>query len=257
MSQSQEKRYYKFLSRDEALAPTQIDRLGIAPEHKHLLREAHRRMVPYLSVITVEHLDYDGNLKEGQLVVHRDLADNIQGRFKYLHESGFRIEKVMPQVLYKDDAASMAHNNTSGQRSDFIGAPERGVLSKHLVGAAVDIEPVHNKMQNSDGTVEPPYTEDYVERPESMFMRGKDIREDIIGEFSRNGFEYGGLWPDPNAEEITGHPDYYPGAPADKHHFELRDKKLDTETQLMDMRDLELPQGIIFEPDTGRVRAAF
>lgn len=248
----------KLLSRDEALAPTQIDRLDIAPEHRRILHEAHRRIVPFLSVVTLEYLDHDGNLREGQMVAHRDLVDNIQGRFKFLRENGFRIEKMIPQVKYKDDAASMADNNTSGQRSDFIGGPERGVLSKHYVGAAVDIEPVHNKMQNPDGTVEPPYTEDYVERLESMFMYGDDIRRpDIIDDFSRNGFEYGGLWTKANAEEITGHPDYYPGAPTDKHHFELRDKKLDTETHLMDMRDLTLPQGIIFEADTGRIRAAF
>ncbi len=211
-------------------------------------------MIPFLSVITVGYLDYDGNLREGQLVVHEDLAGNVRDRFAHLRERGFAIEKMVPQVKYKSDADSMADNNTSGQRSDFIGHPSRGVLSKHLVGVAVDIEPVHNKMRNADGTVEPPYTPGYVLRPESRLRDREDIRAD----FSDNGgMEYGGLWTNPNAEEITGHPDFYPGAPTDEHHFELRDKKLPNETHLIDMTELALPEGIVFDQENGRVIVAF
>jgi hypothetical protein len=125
-------------------------------------------------------------------------------------------------------------------------------MSKHFVGVAVDIEPVHNKQRERSGLVIPPYTLGYIEREESMLIYKLPIRMD----FSNAGFEYGGTWPVAGIETITGHPDFYRGAPADEHHFELRDEKLPTETNLIDMRELTLPEGIIYE-HPGRIRAAF
>jgi len=246
-------RYYEFLSRDEALDAGPIDRLPIADQHKAVLKEAHIRIARLLRVITLEHLDYTGRLVEAQMVVHEEMADTIQQRFAFLRDSGFAIEKMIPIVVFgHKDSISMAKNNTSGQRTDFIGNPARGLLSKHFLGVAVDIEPVHNKQRERNGLVVPPHTPDYTERQESMLMYNLPVRMD----FSDAGFEYGGTWPVAGIGAITGHPDFYPGAPADEHHFELRDAKLPTETNLVDMRDITLPEGIIYE-HPGRIRAAF
>lgn len=248
MSQSAE-RYYTFLSRDEALDAAPIDHLALPPEQRAILKEAHRRMVGFLTVATVAHLGYDGNLKEAQLVVHRDLVDSIQERFAFMCETGFALHQMRPQVAYGyDDARSMADNNTSCYRPDKLGVKSDGILklSKHCVGAAVDIEPVHNKMRHRDGTVEPPHTPGYEERDASMIMYNLPLRQ----EFSDAGFEYGGTWPVAGIEVITGHPDHYPGAPADEHHFELRDQKLPEETHLIDMSELALPSGMVYEAGT-------
>ena len=80
------------------------------------------------------------------MLVHQELADNVRECFGYLRDAGYAIEKMKPHVLYGyDDARTMADNNTSADRPDFIGDPARGVLSKHFCGVAVDIEPMHNK----------------------------------------------------------------------------------------------------------------
>jgi hypothetical protein len=245
--------YYTFLTREEALDPAPIDGLYMTPEHQAILKEAYRRMAPFLAVIAVKHLDYENNLRKAQLVVHNDLVDTIQARFAFLRSTGYGIQQMRPQVMVGyEDARAMALNYTSMQRPDYLGSPKRGILSKHFVGAAVDIEPLHNKMRYRDGRVEPSYTSDYEERPESMLMYRQDVQED----FSKNGFEYGGTWPLAGIELITGHPDHDPGAPADEHHFELRDQKLPEETHLIDMSELALPEGIIYE-HPGRVRVTF
>jgi hypothetical protein len=252
MSQIAE-RYYEFLEPEEALSPEPILKLDMAPEPRRILYEAQRRMIPFLRVIAVQHLCYDGKLGEAQMVVHHNLVDNIQQRFANLRAAGFAIEQMLPHLMfdYKDDL-SMAANNTSCQRPDFIGDPKKGVLSKHFAGVAVDIEPEHNRQRERDGRVSPPWTPDYVARPESMLMYLPNVRQN----FSDAGFEYGGTWPLAGIEQITGHPDHYPGAPADEHHFEIRDAKLPSETHLLDMRDLDLPDGIIYE-HPGILRAAF
>ncbi len=253
-------RYYEFLTPGEALDPAPIDYLNLADEHRRMLREAHRRIAPDLIVLTVEHLSYESandpanklRLKAGQLVVHEELADTVLARFAFLQEQGFAIQKIKPHVMYGyNDALAMADNNTSCYRPDFLN-PERGSLSKHFAGAAVDIEPIHNKQRNRDGTVAPPHIEGYTGRDESVLMYNLPIRLD----WSDAGFEYGGTWPVAGIELITGHADHYPGAPADEHHFELRDEKLPTETGLMDMRDLTLPKGIVYE-HPGRILVAF
>lgn len=252
MSQAAE-RYYEFLSRDEALDGAPINRLKLDPGPKMILAEAHRRMAKFLALITIEHLGYDRRLKAAQMVVHTDLVDTIRAQFAFLVGSGFAIEKVKPHVMYGYyDTDAMANNNTSCQRPDFIGDPRRGVLSKHFGGVAVDIEPVHNKLRDRNGLVVPPFTPGYEGRTESMFMYNLPVRMN----FSDAGFEYGGTWPVAGIEMITGHPDFYPGAPADEHHFELRDAKRHDEPQLIDMRDLALSEGITYE-HPGRIRAAF
>lgn len=252
MTQTAE-RYYEFLSREDALSREPIQRLPLTLEHRRILTEAHRLMAGFLAVVTVEHLGYDGKLKAGQLVVHEAVADSIRGQFAFMLDNGFAIEKVQPHVMYGyDDTRAMADNNTSCYRPDFVGDPNDGALSKHFAGVAVDIEPIHNKQRNPDGSIVPPYTADYTVRYDSVLLANLAIRQN----FSNAGFEYGGTWPMNGIEVITGHRDFYPHAPADMHHFELRDARNPDESHLIDMRHLPLPTGIIYE-HPGRIRAAW
>jgi hypothetical protein len=247
---AQAERYYNFLSRDEALGDVYADPDNpMTPEEFRYLREAHRLMKPALEVIEIEHLGYDGARKVGQMVVHGALVDTTQELFAYLMDKQFAIHQIKPHVLYGyNDAKAMADNNTSGYRPGFNGGPLNGgtnreILSKHCAGVALDTETEHNKQRNADGTVAPPYVEGYVFRPESRLMYHSDIRQ----HFSEAGFEYGGTWPLPEIVNITGYPDFYPGAPADEHHFEVRDQKNPDDHHLFDMQDLVFPAGIAYE----------
>ena len=65
-----------------------------------------------LRYIHVLHVGFDNQVHEGELVVNKDIADDVLEIFKELYESGYQIEKVRLVDEYDaDDEASMSDNN--------------------------------------------------------------------------------------------------------------------------------------------------
>lgn len=73
-----------------------------------------------LRYIHVLHVGFDNQVHEGELVVNKDIADDVLEIFKELYESGYQIEKVKLVDEYDaDDEASMSDNNSSASISDL------------------------------------------------------------------------------------------------------------------------------------------
>ena len=74
-----------------------------------------------LRYIHVLHVGFDNQVHEGELVVNKDIADDVLEIFKELYESGYQIEKVRLVDEYDaDDEASMSDNNSSAFNFRFI-----------------------------------------------------------------------------------------------------------------------------------------
>ena len=72
-----------------------------------------------LRYIHVLHVGFDNQVHEGELVVNKDIADDVLEIFKELYESGYQIEKVRLVDEYDaDDESSMSDNNSSASISD-------------------------------------------------------------------------------------------------------------------------------------------
>lgn len=96
-----------------------------------------------LALVTVRYLGFDGRRHEGQIVVRKDLATEVVGIFCDLERLRFPIAKVVPIVRYGwSDARSMADNNTSG--FNYRTKVGESGLSRHALGAAIDINPKQN-----------------------------------------------------------------------------------------------------------------
>jgi peptidoglycan L-alanyl-D-glutamate endopeptidase CwlK len=107
-----------------------------------------------LALVDIQHIGFDGCLHQGQLIVHRDLADEVKQRFAELLAIRFPIEKVIPIVKYDwDDEASMQDNNTSAFNYRVIFNIDR--LSHHSRGCAIDINPKLNPCTSSNGIIQP------------------------------------------------------------------------------------------------------
>lgn len=79
-----------------------------------------------LRYIHVLHVGFDNQVHEGELVVNKDIADDVLEIFKELYESGYQIEKVRLVDEYDaDDEASMSDNNSSAFNSDLFPTPRR------------------------------------------------------------------------------------------------------------------------------------
>jgi hypothetical protein len=117
-------------------------------------REFPKEIRENLALVEVQYVSFDGLVHQGQLVVHRDLADDVRVRFVELLFIRFPIEKVIPIVAYDwDDEASMQDNNTSAFNYRAIYPITK--LSNHSTGRAIDINPKLNPCTASNGVIQP------------------------------------------------------------------------------------------------------
>src|SRR5579883_374716 len=97
-----------------------------------------------LAYLRVPHVAGAGGVREGELIVHAALAEEVLDIFEELLLQGFPVERMaLVDEFAADDHRSMAANNTSGFNfRPNLTAPER--LSWHSFGRAIDVNPLWN-----------------------------------------------------------------------------------------------------------------
>lgn len=148
-----------------------------------------------LRYVHVRHMGFDGEAKDGELVVNKAIADDVLAIFEELYKADYPIEKVRLVDEYDaDDEASMSDNNSSAFNFRFISHTMR--ISKHGLGMAVDINTRYNPyVKTVDGklSIEPANGADYVDR--SKDFPHKIDHEDLCYKlFKEHGFIWGGDW---------------------------------------------------------------
>lgn len=151
-----------------------------------------REDLRYLHVL---HMGFDGQTKEGELVVNKAIAEDVLAIFRQLYEAEYPIEKVRLVDEYDaDDEASMSDNNSSAFNFRFISHTTK--ISKHGLGMAVDINTLYNpyvKTVNGKLSIEPANAEAYVDRS-GNFPHKIDHDDLCYKLFTRYGFIWGGDW---------------------------------------------------------------
>lgn len=143
-----------------------------------------------LRLVEVVHTDMDGRERWGQLVVHRDVAEDVGAAFVTLREQGFPIARMEPIEHFRgDDDASMAANNTSAFNCRRVTGGTR--FSEHAYGWAIDLNPVQNPYVRG-GTVLPPAGRDYLDRGRAR--PGMLRRPGAVEVFDALGWGWGGDW---------------------------------------------------------------
>lgn len=148
-----------------------------------------------LRYIRVLHYDFQGEVKEGELVVNRQIAEDVGEIFRELYEAKYPIEKIRLVDEYgADDNRSMADNNTSAFNYRLIDGSSR--LSNHAGGFAIDINPLYNPyVRNNNGTCQvlPEGAEAYADRTAEnpYYIQKGDVCYQI---FTSHGFTWGGEW---------------------------------------------------------------
>ena len=112
-------------------------------------------------LVAVTYVGFDGLVHAGQIVVDRDLVDDIQAVFAVALREKFPIQSVVPISAAKyrkggawDDDLSMIANNTSGFNYRLVSGGTS--LSNHATGRAVDINPVQNPYIRGKAKALPP-----------------------------------------------------------------------------------------------------
>ena len=96
--------------------------------------------------LQIGFVDFDGELRRGSLVAHRDSVVDLAEIFTALFDARFPIERMEPVERYGGDVVrSLRSNNTSAyncRKPGQINAPV--TESPHASGRAIDINPVQN-----------------------------------------------------------------------------------------------------------------
>jgi len=102
-------------------------------------------IIDTLEVIRVRHLDFNGAIQDGVVVMNRKHTDDILSFFETALELNFPIASVRPihePPFLWDDIVSCNNNNSSGFNYRTIMGSDQ--LSKHSYGNAFDINPRQN-----------------------------------------------------------------------------------------------------------------
>lgn len=147
-----------------------------------------------LALLQIPYVDFQGNTQIGPMIVAKSVAARVAAIFQEIYDSKkFRIYRIALIDEYQgDDDKSMEANNTSAFNCRTT---DRGAMSRHASGMAVDINPIQN-----------PYREGALTSPEAgrAYDQPYKRRSDIVGiilkggvvtrAFARRGWSWGGNW---------------------------------------------------------------
>lgn len=158
--------------------------------------------------LEINHVNFDGEVKRGAIVVRGDVVESVTRIFTRLFEKRFPIQRMMPVEHFNgSDYRSMDANNTSAyncRRPSEANSPS--MKSPHANGRAIDINPIQNPWLN-------PRT--HVWEPSAKFRRrtegpGKILKNGLVWRlFIREGW----IWQDIATPDYQHFDTGYPSRP--------------------------------------------
>lgn len=116
--------------------------------------KAPKNIIDSLVLIDVFYYSFDKKIHKGQILINKELANEIIEIFEMIKTIKFPIAKAIPISAFNwSDMASMEANNTSSFNYRYIAGTNR--LSLHARGRAIDINPLLNPVVYEDGRIEP------------------------------------------------------------------------------------------------------
>ena len=148
--------------------------------------------------VVIKYNDFEGNVKDGELVCNELIAEDLLEIFRELYESGYMLEEVSLIDKYDaDDDMSMEANNTSCFNYRLVDRSDK--LSYHAYGLAIDVNPFYNpyveygKGENGSDYICPTQSVFYAYR-DNDFPYKIDENDLCYRLFKEHGFKWGGDW---------------------------------------------------------------
>jgi hypothetical protein len=160
------------------------------------------------TVLEVMYISFDGKYHQGQIVVDKDLENDVKDFFNFLLKQNFPLNKAIPVADKRfnfNDALSVAANNSSGFNPRAIAGTDKP--SNHAYGRAIDINPLQNPYIRGDLT-EPKGAKYDKENPGTLTAESP-----IVKFLKMRGWNWGGDYRDLK----------------DYHHFEKPLKEIEQE----------------------------
>jgi poly-gamma-glutamate synthesis protein (capsule biosynthesis protein) len=147
-----------------------------------------------LRYVRVQHWDFGGSPRLGELIIHADAVDDLQAVFAALYAQRFPIRSMrLVDDFGADDDASIDAGNTSAFNCRAVSGGSG--WSQHAYGRAIDVNPLENPYV-SGGTTSHAASVPYLDR--SNVRPGMIVAGDaVVDAFADRGWGWGGYWSSP------------------------------------------------------------
>jgi len=192
------------LSSSLLLAQFNYNILDITPEVKERMVKADswRQSCPVplidLRYINLNHLNFEGETVSGEIIVHKDVADDVVNIFSELYEMHYPIKQMhLVSDFNADDWESIEAGNTSAFNCRPVTGNKKK-WSKHAYGRAIDINPIENPYVSKTGHISHKASLKYKRRvhkvntPADKALLLKNDKATKI--FKKYGWKWGGDW---------------------------------------------------------------
>jgi hypothetical protein len=144
-----------------------------------------------LRVISARHWKFDGSVRTGRLIVHRDVAADVASVLRRLYAARFPIRRMVPVDAYgASDFRSIEADNTSAFNCRYVEGTTR--WSEHAYGRAIDLNPIENPYV-SGGRTSHRASRPYIDR--TPCRRGMACPGNVVVRaFQAIGWGWGGYW---------------------------------------------------------------
>jgi len=151
-----------------------------------------------LRYLRLKYLDFDGQTREGEMVVHKAVADEVVTIFNELYTIDYPIHKMKLVSAYKaNDWQSIEADNTSAFNCRNATGSKK--WSKHSYGKAIDINPIENPYISRKGRISHKASLKYRKREHRLDIhpdnRALLLKHDKATQiFKKYGWKWGGDW---------------------------------------------------------------
>jgi hypothetical protein len=150
-----------------------------------------------LRYLKLTYLNYQGEDSVGELIVHKNIADDMVNIMRELYEIGYPINQMKLVSDFKgNDWQSIEAGNTSAFNCRKATGSKK--WSKHSYGRAIDINPLENPYVSRKGHISHKASLKYKKRqhlnhtPSDRAVLLKNDKATLI--FKKYGFTWGGDW---------------------------------------------------------------
>ncbi|PTB83505.1 hypothetical protein C9926_02575 [Sulfurovum lithotrophicum] len=151
-----------------------------------------------LRYLRLQYLDFDGQTREGEMIVHKDVANEVFNIFNELYAIDYPIHKMKLVSAYKaNDWQSIEADNTSAFNCRNATGSKK--WSKHSYGKAIDMNPIENPYISRTGYISHKASLTYKKRIHQKNMHPENravlLKHDQATQiFKKYGWKWGGDW---------------------------------------------------------------
>lgn len=151
-----------------------------------------------LRYLQMSYIDFQGKTKQGEMIVHKDIAFEVTEIFKELYKIGYPIYQMkLISAFNGSDFASIEADNTSAFNCRSVTANAKK-WSNHSYGKAIDINPIENPYISRNYKISHRCSKSARYRKHSSSL-AKDKAIIIKGDkalsiFKRYSWKWGGEW---------------------------------------------------------------